>query len=491
MSLIKYIYVALSGIILPLAFEPYNLYILSFLSIAILFYIWSKSTLRDSFFVGYLFGLFYFGVGISWVHISINIFGETGLVFSIFLAFLLIAFISLYPALCGYIALRFFKDKLIIALPFIWVITEWLRGWLFSGFSWLNLGTSQTNSWYFNYAPILGDYGVSLLICLTASCLILLLNRSLKKKIIGLVVVVSLNVMAFYLENIQWTKATGKTLDVALIQGSIPQELKWQRKYREKTYEVYSKLSEPFWASDLIVWPETAIPSSYQNATDFIEKIEAKKANSDTIFMSGIIYNDQGSYFNSILLIDKEHLFYDKHHLVPFGEYLPLSTISAPLFDYLKIPVSGFSSGEKHKKLLVTDKAIFGMSICYENAFSDEIRRAMPDANILINVSNDAWFKDSMAPHQHLQIARMRAMESGRYLLRATNNGISAIIDEKGKIVSKSPQFVAYALPATVKLFTGITPYGRYGNSLIIGLCFIMLIVFYILKRKNSNRSIL
>jgi len=146
--------------------------------------------------------------------------------------------------------------------------------------------------------------------------------------------------------------------------------------------------------------------------------------------------------------------------------------------------MSDFSSGDFKQKLFETDKGIFGMSICFEDAYASEIRQSLPDANILINISNDAWFGDSMAPHQHLQIARMRALESGRYLLRSTNTGISAVIDNKGKVVSRSPQFTPHALHANVKLFVGETPYSQYGNSLILGFCLIILLVCFVLQRK-------
>jgi apolipoprotein N-acyltransferase len=201
--------------------------------------------------------------------------------------------------------------------------------------------------------------------------------------------------------------------------------------------------------------------------------------------MTGIVKENtnSGTYFNSILLIDNKHRFYNKHHLVPFGEYLPLRKILYHPLRIFNIPISNFSSGKYDEKNLQTSKGNFGMSICYEDAYGNEVRRSMPDANILINVSNDAWFGNSMAPHQHLQIARMRAIENGRYFLSATNNGISAIIDNRGKIISRSPQFEKHVLNSNVALFTGATPYSEHGNMPLL-IFFVLFILIYIIKRK-------
>ena len=485
---IKILCAIVAGGLLPFAFAPYGFYVLVFISCAILFYLWTICTLRESFLIGYLSGFAFFGIGVNWLHISINLFGGINFIGALFFTYMLVAFLALYPALCGYIAVRFFKNYLLISLPFLWVITEWCRGWLLTGFPWLNLGTSQTDSPLAVYIPIIGDYGVSFLVSLLASAIVFLIVGKLKQKIISAILILLISGTAFFIRDINWTSAKGSYLDVALIQGAIPQELKWKPEQRENTYQLYSKLSEPYWSSDLIIWPETAIPSLYHLAGDFIDRISERKRNTDTLFMSGLAYKDQSTnqYYNSVLLIDHDHLFYHKHHLVPFGEYLPFKSILGEILRFLQIPMSDFSSGDPDKKLLITDKAVFGMSICYEDAYGSEIRRAMPDADILINVSNDAWFGDSMAPHQHLQIARMRAMENGRYLLRSTNTGISAIIDEKGRIVSQSPQFIPHALAATVKLFQGITPYSRYGNTLIISFCFLSLIFIYFLIHKKQ-----
>ena len=481
----------IAGAIVPLAFAPFNLYFFSFISLSALFYLWYETeTSSETFILGYLFGLAMFGVGVNWLHISINLFGGMNIIGAYFFTFLLIAFISLYPALCGYFANRFLKDFYFIALPTLWLITEWCRGWVLTGFPWLNIGTSQTDSFFSHFAPILGDYGISFIVCVVAISITFLIRGNSKQRIIYSAVIILILMSSFLLKNINWTEKKGEELSVTLVQGAIPQKLKWISEYREKTYQIYSNLSGPYWSSDLIIWPETAIPSYYHLADDFISRITEKQQEFDTLFMSGIVNKDQtnNKYFNSILLMDSEHRFYNKHHLVPFGEYLPFKSLLDRLLRFLQIPMSDFSSGDFNNKLLETDKAIFGMSICYEDAYGTEVRQSLPDANILINVSNDAWFGDSLAPHQHLQIARMRAIENGRYMIRSTNNGISAVIDNKGNVVALSPQFEPHALHTKAELFIGETPYSKYGNNLIISISFFILLLSFFFQRKIDNR---
>ena len=487
---IKRLFAIIAGCLVPFAFSPFGYYFLVIVSLTTLFYLWYKTeSARESFILGYLFAFAMFGIGVNWLHISINLFGGINILGALFFTYLLIAFISLYPAICGYITIRYYQRYFILSLPSLWLITEWCRGWVFTGFPWLNVGTSQTDSFFANFAPVIGDYGVSFIVCLIATVTTLLIAGNFKQRISAIIAVVLIVTTSLMLANINWTKSAKKEISVTLIQGAIPQELKWKPEQRQKTYEIYSSLSQPYWSSDIIIWPETAIPSLYHLADDFIEPISLQKTNSNALFMSGLAYKDENSnkYFNSVLLIDSEHYFYHKHHLVPFGEYLPFKSILGQLLHFLKIPMSDFSAGDDSQKLFITDKGIFGMSICYEDAYGTEIRKSLPDANLLINVSNDAWFGDSMAPHQHLQIARMRALESGRYLLRSTNTGVSAVINERGEIISQSPQFKPDALNVNVELFQGITPYSRYGNALILCFGFFILFLCFVLNYKAIN----
>ena len=491
-KLVKRLSAIALGVLVPFAFAPYNLHFISILTLSVLFYYWSNSdSACESFILGYLFGFAMFSVGVSWLHISINLFGGVNIFGALLLTYIFIAYLALYPALCGYLLVRFFKHIKIIALPPLWLMTEWCRGWMLTGFPWLNIGSSQTDSVLAGFAPIFGDYGVTFFVCISSMAIIKIFTGNNKQKLTSVFLLITIVISSLVLSDINWTNDLKKDMDIVLIQGAIPQEQKWKPEQRKKTYKIYTSLSEPFWSSDLIVWPETAIPSFYHMADDFVNPISSKEMSSNALFMSGLVYQDPKSnnYFNSVLLMNEQHNFYHKYHLVPFGEYLPFKTFLSETLNFLKIPMSDFTSGDPEKKLFETGRGIFGISICYEVAYGSEVRKALPYANILINVSNDAWFGDSSAPHQHLQIARMRAIENGRYLLRSTNTGISAVIDNKGKIVTRSPQFEPHALSARVKLHDGETPFSKFGNSLILAFCLLVLFLSLIFNIIISNQQ--
>lgn len=479
------------GALLPLAFAPFGYYVLAVVCLALLFYLCQYATGKTSFLRAYLFGLGYFGVGVYWLHISINLFGGMNLAGALFFTYLLVAVLALFPAAAISLANRFFSNGAIYAYPFLWVIAEWLRGWVLTGFPWLNIGTGQTDSLLATYAPVIGDYGLSLLVSLLAAAVVVMISGRLSQRLTAMSLIIVMVISAVVLKQSSWTEASGEELEVALIQGAIPQEIKWQPEQRQQTMATYSELTQPFWSSDLILWPETAIPSLYQTAGDFLQRITRDKGNSDAVFMSGLAYRDVETrdFYNSILVVDEQHRFYHKHQLVPFGEYLPFRRILGNVLDFLQIPMSDFSSGNESLKIIETDKAVLGMSICYEDAYGRQIRNSLPDAEVLINVSNDAWFGDSLAPHQHLQIARMRALENQRYLLRATNTGVSAIIDPLGRIVAQSPQFEPHALAGTVIPLQGATPFSRWGNLPVLLTCGLVLLLLAISRfRKPAGR---
>ncbi|MEE8320479.1 MAG: apolipoprotein N-acyltransferase, partial [Gammaproteobacteria bacterium] len=337
-------------------------------------------------------------------------------------------------------------------------------------------------------APVLGVYGVSFAVCFSAGCIISLIGNSHRVKLVTLTAALLLWFSSALLYQHSWTRMDPESLSVTLIQGAISQELKWQPGQREKTYALYLGMTEPHWDSDIVIWPETAIPALYHQAKTFIDSLDAVAKRHDTALLTGIPYKDidQEKYYNSILLLGKDRGIYHKYHLVPFGEYLPLDKFLRPLLHFFRIPMSNFSPGTNNIKTLDTQKASIGTTICYEDAFGKEVIKTLPQATLLVNISNDAWFGDSIAPHQHLQIARMRALETGRYLLRATNTGISAVINEKGEIIARSPQFTADALSANVMTFKGATPYVLTGNRTIISTC-VMILLFNLYRLRKRQ----
>ena len=516
----------LAGGSLPLAYAPYALFPIAVFSPALLFILWQNVSPRRAFWRGWLYGIGLFGVGVSWVHVSFHQFGGIPLFGAILLTAGFVLGMATYPALLGGLLTRFFPNntliKFLLVLPAAWTLMEWLRGWLLTGFPWLSLGYSQIDSPLNGFAPILGIYGVSWITVLTATLLVYLFNAfqpSLKKisskefspalpagggeeRDISLeknqyftinrpfIPIFSLIVIwgsGWYLSNISWTQPVGDSKKIALIQGNIPQEFKWDSGYQIPSMERYLQLSQAHQDADIIIWPETAIPLFYHDVSKympgFFEILSENHIKHGTDFLIGVpVMEADGRYFNSVMSFGSQTGFYYKHHLVPFGEYIPFQSIFGSLLKLLDIPMSEFSVGDEEQTLIKSAGELIGVSICYEDAFGELVRRSLPAATLLVNVSNDAWFGDSIAPHQHLEIARMRALENGRYLLRATNTGISAVIDAKGKIIAKAPQFEVITLRAQAQPYQGTTPFVYFGNILIVSFLMLCVLLGWIIQ---------
>ena len=485
------------GTLIPLGFAPFGYYIVPIISFSLLLHELLRSSPKKSFWSGYLFGLGMYGTGVNWLHISINLFGGMNLASALIITLVLVLYLAFYPALTAYLLRRwlFFSKPvfLLLTVPALWVLGEWSRSNIFTGFPWLNFGYSQIDSPLAGLAPITGVYGVSWATVLSAGLLVLIFHCAGKWRILVLAALVVLWAGTGQLYLKSWTNASG-TITTALVQGAIPQRLKWKPELREKSFKLYMDLTEPYRDSDLIIWPETAIPALYQRAAGMTDKLRDLTRSNGNNLITGIPYMDPktGNFYNSAILFNSGVEVYHKRHLVPFGEYLPLAGLLRPILHALGIPISNFTPGTRPRPLLQGGRFDVGISICYEDTFGEEVIEALPDAGILVNISNDAWFGDSLAPHQHLEMARMRARETGRYLLRATNTGITAIIDEKGWIARRSAQFKPQVLAARVPLFRGSTPYAVLGNlPVLISACIILagVTIFYRLKPFRTKTS--
>jgi len=459
-----------AGAMAVAAFAPFGWYPLAILSLAVLFSQWLDDSPGQALWHGALFGAGFFGAGVSWVYVSIHYFGHVHGVIAALLTTALIAFLALYPALLGYLLRRFRLGhslcNMALTFPAGWVLAEWLRGRLLTGFPWLEIGTSQVDSPLAGYAPVLGAGGVGWTVALSAALLVVLLRG--RTRLPALLALLVMWAGGYALNTIEWTGPQAGPLTVTIIQGNIPQEDKWAPENLQHTLTRYTELTMASPDSDLVVWPETAIPSFYHEVKDnYLDFLEAELRASDTILLSGIPVLDRESwqYFNGVLTLGAERNFYYKQHLVPFGEYLPLRGLLGNTLDALAVPNADFSAGGERQTLLQAAGYPAGTSICFEVAFGEEIRRALPQAAMLVNVSNDAWFGDSLAPHQHLEMARMRAKETGRPMLRATNTGISAIIAPDGAITARTPQFEEATLSGSIIPRQGATPYVLMGSA--------------------------
>jgi len=492
--------VLLAGASMPLAFAPFSLYPVAFFSLAILYISWLGISARRAFIRGGLFGIGMFGFGVTWIFISIHEYGYVSLGLSLALTGLFVLVLSFFPALSAYLAVRlhnacFFRSRhlsMVLIYPAMWVLVEWVRGWFLTGFPWLNLGYSQIDSPLAAFAPVLGVYGVSYLVALTSVLLVAtLIHNNGGIRGYYLTVCVLVWVLVAGMGKIHWTSAVDSPLTVSLVQGNIPQEIKWLPSMRDPTIELYTRLSSEHWDSDLIIWPETAIPLFYGQALPYLENLEKLARQHGTDMLVGLVYQEAGAkqYYNSMVSVGGQPGVYHKHHLVPFTEYLPLSGMLQAFIKILDVPMSDFTPGELGQPPLTLAGQKIGISICYEDAFGEEVIRALPEATILVNVSNDAWFGGSIAPQQHVEIARMRALETGRYLLRATNTGITAVIDPQGDFAAVAPQFKEYVLTTSIVPMAGATPYVRFGNIPILLLnVMILLGVFLVSRGKQTSQ---
>ncbi|NJO14282.1 MAG: apolipoprotein N-acyltransferase [Thioploca sp.] len=488
----------LAGSSVFLAFAPFAWFPLAVLAPAILFTIWyhTASPYR-AFARGLLFGMGMFGFGVSWVLVSFHQFGGIPLPGAIALTAAFVIIMALYIALLGGLLIRWVPKHhalltFILILPATWTLIEWLRGWLFTGFPWLSLGYSQIDSPLRGFAPLLGVYGLSWLAVLTAGLLAYSFHSKKLDWRIGLIGIVIWS-GGWLLSHYSWTQPTGNPIQVALLQGNIPQEFKWLSGYQLPSMERYLQLSQANRDADLIIWPETAIPLFYQDvsiyAPDFWKQLVLERQTYHTDFLIGVpvMAADNKTYFNSVMSVSDQPGFYYKHHLVPFGEYIPLQAWLGDLLKWLDVPLSEFSAGRLSQPPLRSSGQAIGVSICYEDAFGDLIRHSLPTSTLLVNVSNDAWFGSSIAPHQHLEIARMRALESGRYLLRTTNTGISAVIDAQGRIVEQTPQFEVITLRTAAQPYQGTTLYVHLGDNLIIISLFLMVVIGNVIQRFHPH----
>ena len=468
-----------AGAGLPFAFAPYGFSFLGALCPAVLFWVWVRSRQRRVFWRGWLFGLGMFALGVSWVVNSFQ-YNHIPLFPAYALTALLVAFLALFPALFGWLAIRFGHRhdswQLLLWLPLAWTLSEWARGTLFTGFTWVQIGYSQVDTPLAGWAPVAGVYLMNWMLALSAGGLVWMLARPAERwwKSAGILLVLWAGGGA--LTTVQWTERAGLSLRAALIQGNIPQDLKWQPEYRDSTLALYRELTARHWDADLVVWPETALPGIYEELGDYLDQLEGEARTNRTDLLIGVpsVQPFPRRVFNSVISLGTRRAIYHKRHLVPFGEYLPLKPVFQPLVDLFGLPVSSFDRGADDVNVLEVVGQPVGISICYEATFGADIIKALPHATLLVNVSNDAWFGDSKAPHQHLQMARLRARETGRYLLRATNTGVSAIVDPQGIVVTHSAQFETAVIEAVVLPMKGATPYVRFGDTpvffLLIGL---------------------
>jgi apolipoprotein N-acyltransferase len=478
-----------AGAATVLAFAPVGFFPAAIAGMAILVYQWlGAQTPRRAFACGYVFGFGFFGAGVSWVYVSINQFGGMSPPLAAIATLLFCAFLALFPATAGWLQAQVPAGRAaraVLVIPATWLLVEWIRSWVLTGFPWLSLGYAVLDTPLAGFAPVLGVFGCSLAVLASAALVSMVAgSRSVIAPVVALAVLFGAGLV---LRGVEWSTAAGK-LTVALLQGNIEQAMKFEPGRYEQTLEAYAQLAEGTRAK-LIVLPETAVPR-FADRVDpayFTRLRSAALRNGGDLLLGIPVRTSADVYLNSVVSLGTSAgQRYDKSHLVPFGEFNPPGL--AWVLRGLSIPLSDFTRGTDRPKPMEVAGARVAISVCYEDAFGEEVIRQLPRATVLVNVSNVAWFGDSLAPAQHLQIARLRAVETGRMHLTATNTGITAAIDRDGRVLATLPQFHRGRLEIEAIQYEGATPYVRIGDLGALTLAALMLIAAAALARAGARR---
>ncbi|AYH42584.1 apolipoprotein N-acyltransferase [Azoarcus sp. DN11] len=451
------------------AFAPFEAFPLAVASLAVLAFLAAReSRARSGFALGFAWGLGAFLAGVSWLYVALNRYGGMPMPLAAFAILLFCAYLALFPAAVGALFVRLGRGGVWLrALCFagLWIGAELLRGWLFTGFPWLALGYSQTPpSPLAGYFSVLGVYGVGGLVALIAALFALTPWRSRRAAAATLVAVAALSVLGYGLGRVAWTAPAGKPVNVALIQTNIEQSLKWRPELLSEWLESNARLVRAH-PADLVVLPETTLPLLADRLPDgYLEELAAPVAARGGDLVFGVFLRDaRGAIYNAALSLGASpSQAYAKQHLVPFGEYSP------PLFgwfyDLVSIPMSDQTRGAPDQPPLHLGGQRVAVNICYEDLFGRELIHGLPEATLMLNLSNLAWYGDSFAQPQHLQIARVRAMETGRPMLRSTNTGMTALVQPDGRVAGVLPEFQEGVLKVAVQGREGLTPYARWGD---------------------------
>ncbi|SDO22283.1 apolipoprotein N-acyltransferase [Halomonas shengliensis] len=450
-----------AGVFTTLSAAPFQLWWLGPVAAGLLYTGLSALSPGQAALRGACYGLGLFGAGASWVFVSIHDYGYTGVPLALALTALFVAGLSLFPAVTLWAYRRLTGPRLAwLSFAGAWVLGEWLRTWLFTGFPWLLLGTSQVDSPLAPWAPVGGVYLLSLLTALTGTLGVELLRRRAWTAVpLAAVWLLPLALPA------QWTQPTGEPLRVALLQGNLDQTIKWSAEGQREAANRYAELTRAQPDDlDLIVWPEAALPMFEREARPILERVQSNLA-PRTALLTGILQRDgEGLYYNSVIGLGDVEGAYRKRHLVPFGEYLPLEPLLAGTIAFFDLPMPAMTPGPEGQGPIVVGGTAIGNAICYEIIYADQVAAQARHSELLLTVSNDTWFGRSIGPLQHLQMARLRALENGRYLMRATSNGVTALIDARGEVIARAPQFEMASLAGEVQPMTGLTPFTRTGS---------------------------
>ena len=470
----RFLALFVSGALLPLSLAPFYFWPIAIVSIAVLFRTLQEQTPKQALAKSLVFGFGMFFAGASWVYVSIHEHGFVPAPMALIATSLFCLFIAVLFALPFVLSALIPQNPAswLIGLPSIWVLSEWFRSWAFTGFPWLYSGYAHTETWLSGWAPVGGVMWLSFLTALGAA-LLSQLSQGRKNqrsvKIASIAVFVSV-VSGYFLQQVSWTSPTGKNLSVVLIQPNTDQNKKWTYSERQGILQQLQTQTEPHWGADIIIWPEAAIPTTPKNVWKFLDGLNQQAKVNQTALITGIPTYHASSqlFFNSVMALGENRGQYDKTRLVPFGEYVPFAAQLRGLIKFFNLPMSFFSQGHTDQPLLNIAGEKVATAICYEIVYPNLVASMASEATMLLTVSNDAWFGRSFAPRQHMQMARMRALENAKPMMRGTSNGVTALVDYRGEITATIEQFSAGELSGSIAPRTGQTIFSQTGSWPIV-----------------------
>lgn len=482
----------ISGALITLSFAPFNIWLIAIASLAAFALLLKQQPLTTLLWRSFAFGVGFYGAGIHWIYVSIHNFGGASPLFAGFLVFIFACFMAAIFILPFYIFGRWFNYHslgLIIAFPACWLLGEWMRTWFLTGFPWLFLGYAHIDTVLAGWAPISGVMGISFIVVLTAAVIAewiwRIKNEPTRKSAL---IIASLFCTTFWiagalLKNTTWAEPDATPIKIGMVQPNVDQgtKLSFNQDTTIAALNQLRDLSSDLWANDWVIWPEAAIPTSltYHDALPFLEEINTKAAEQNTALFTGVIYEDRDKrkYYNTIAGLGQGYGFYHKRRLVPFGEYVPLEDHLRGLIEFFNLPTSFIHLGPQNQHGLIAKGVRITPAICYEIVYPDLIARAAKETQVLLSVNNLGWFLDSIQSKQFMQMAQMRALETGRYLVYSTNNGPSAIIDNHGKIINQSDSFKAQTFSGVIYAVKDWTPFMVYGSGPLAILATLLLLL--------------
>lgn len=490
-----YAYCFIYGLLLAFSFAPFHAPFCAIFALALFFRSLTQYQESSFFAQGFFLGLGFFGLGVSWIYVSIHTYGHFPLVISAFITCFFIAYLALFPAIAAWVfqlirpASRWYSALLFSAL---WVLAEWLRSHIFTGFPWLLIGVGQLDSLFKFLLPIGGVYGVSFYTCFIAAYLTF--SFALSSRLISLVIWLLILFFPLCFKAIHWGTPDSEPISIGIVQANLSMRDKWDDALFWQLLQHYSHRIHGLLGTQLIVLPESAIPVPKNAISDFLESIDEVANQNGSAVLLGIPDNSTAYanvFFNALLSLGKAEGTYHKQHLVPFGEYIP--TPFQKINNLFNLPETNLIAGKVQKAAVTVHQHPIAVLICYEIAYDELLRSQLPQAEWIVSISDNGWFGHSFALYQQLQIAQVRSLQTARYQVIANNDGLSSLIDTQGKIIHTLPAFQAGVLKDKLYAVHGETFWVKYGDAPIMFFSFLIFIIsvyYTFLLNKNPFKTL-